>query len=116
MALELTEAEAQALARLPGVAGVTPSRDLRPLTDAGPAWIGAPGIWDGTATGGPPGTKGEGILVGVIDTGINLDHPSFADIGGDGYDHTNPRGAGDYVGWCDPANPDYDPAFPATTS
>ena len=113
LALELTEAEAQALARLPGVAGVTPSRDLRLLTDAGPTWIGAPGIWAGTATGGLPGTKGEGILVGMIDTGINFDHPSFADIGGgDGYDHTNPRGAGDYVGWCDPANPDYDPALP----
>lgn len=111
-ALELTEAEAQALARLPGVAGVTPSRELRPLTDAGPSWIGAPGIWDGTATGGLPGTKGEGILVGMIDTGINLDHPSFADVGGDGYDHTNPHGAGNYVGWCDPANPDYDPALP----
>jgi subtilisin family serine protease len=111
-ALELTAAEAQALARLPGVAGVTPSRELRPLTDAGPSWIGAPGIWDGTATGGLPGTKGEGILVGMIDTGINLDHPSFADLGGDGYDHTNPRGTGNYVGWCDPANPDYDPALP----
>ncbi len=112
LALELTEAEVRTLARLPGVAGVTPSRELRPLTDAGPSWIGAPGIWDGTATGGLPGTKGEGILVGMIDTGINLDHPSFADVGGDGYDHTNPRGAGNYVGWCDPANPAYDPALP----
>ena len=52
------------------------------------------------------GTMGEGIVVGIIDTGINIDHPSFADIGGDGYNHTNPRGQ--FYGWCDPAHPDYD--------
>jgi subtilisin family serine protease len=111
MALELTPAEAAALERLPGVRRVEPNRKLRILSDAGPAWIGAPGVWNGTATGGLPGTQGEGIVIGVIDTGINMDHPSFADIGGDGYDHTNPRGAGNFVGWCDPANPDFDPAL-----
>ena len=31
-------------------------------------------------------------MAGIIDTGINTDHPSFADIGGDGYNHTNPHG------------------------
>ncbi len=68
-------------------------------TDAGPVWIGAQGIWDGTATGDE--SKGEGLIIGMIDTGINGDHPSFADIGGDGYNHTNPFGAGNYLGWCD---------------
>jgi uncharacterized repeat protein (TIGR01451 family) len=100
------------MARLPGVATVTPESVRRITTDAGPAWIGAPGIWDGTATGGLPGTYGEGIIVGIVDTGINPDHPSFADIGGDGYDHTNPRGAGVYVGACDPGDPGYVPSFP----
>ncbi len=112
MALELTDDEAKAIAQLPGVRRVTPNRALRPQTDAGPGWIGAPGIWDGTATGGLPGTQGEGIVVGMIDTGINMDHPSFADLGGDGYDHVNPRGAGNYAGWCNPASPDFDPALP----
>ena len=52
------------------------------------------------------GTMGEGIIIGVIDTGINSSHPSFAAVGGDGYAHTNPNGAGNYVGYC-VANPSF---------
>jgi len=98
--------------QLPGVVSVQPNFKRYLHTDAGPAWIGAPGIWDGTQTGGLPGTMGEGIIVGVIDTGINPSNPSFADIGGDGYDHTNPLGNGNYVGVCNPAEASYDPTFP----
>ncbi len=79
-------------------------------TDTGPAWIGAPGIWDGSTTGSLPGTQGEGVIVGVLDTGINADHPSFADPGPvDAYDYTNPLGG--FVGVCDPTDPSYDPSF-----
>ncbi|HET9229085.1 MAG TPA: S8 family serine peptidase, partial [Thermoanaerobaculia bacterium] len=111
MALELTAEEAGRIATLPGVRRVHAEVKYRLQSDAGPAWIGAPGIWDGTQTGGFPGTKGEGVVIGIIDSGINMDHPSFADVGGDGYNHTNPRGAGNYVGWCNPSNPDYDPSY-----
>jgi subtilisin family serine protease len=52
------------------------------------------------------GTMGEGIIIGVIDTGINSSHPSFAEVGGDGYVHTNPNGSGNYVGYC-VANPSF---------
>jgi subtilisin family serine protease len=52
-----------------------------PTTDATPAFIGATALWDGSATGGLPGTKGEGMIVGVIDTGIWPEHPSFTDDG-----------------------------------
>jgi subtilisin family serine protease len=48
----------------------------------------------------PNGTMGEGIIIGVIDTGINSSHPSFAAVGDDGYEHTNPYGSGNYVGYC----------------
>lgn len=58
-------------------------------TDRGPELIGSASIWDGAATG--VSSKGEGIIIGMIDTGINTDNPSFADIGGDGYNHTNPK-------------------------
>ena len=70
-------------------------------TDVGPQFIGAPAIWNGTATNGQPGTFGEGMVVGVIDSGVNWNSPSFADVGGDGFDHTNPLGAGNYLGVCE---------------
>lgn len=104
MALRLTSQEAATVATLPGVAHVEQESYLRPLTDKGPAWIGAMGIWDGSQTRGLPGTQGEGIVVGIIDTGVNPDHPSFADPGPvDGFDHTNPRIA--HFGVCAPQNP-----------
>jgi subtilisin family serine protease len=100
VALALTPAEAETVAALPDVALVVVDGIGQPQTDAGPGWIGAGSLWDGSQTGGLPGTMGEGILVGVIDTGINFSHPSFAATGGDGYTHTNPFGAGVYLGWC----------------
>ncbi len=106
IAVELTGAEVEEVAKLPEVVFIQRNGVEYPQTDAGPEWIGAPAIWEGTATGGVPGTRGEGVIVGVLDTGINHDHPSFADIGGDGYDHTNPFGSGTYVGYCE-ANPTY---------
>ena len=103
MAVQLTSSEATRVASLPGIERVQPDELRRLLTDSGPAWIGAGGIHDGSATGGLPGTKGEWMVVGIIDTGINHDHPSFADVGGDGYNHTNPRTT--HFGVCAPLNP-----------
>jgi len=111
MALELSKEEAGLISRLPGVRRVQGDARYRLQADAGPGWIGAPGIWNGTQTGGLPGTKGDGVVIGIVDSGINMDHRSFSDVGADGHDHVNPRGAGNYVGWCDPANPKYDPAL-----
>jgi len=77
----------------------------------GAAWIGAPGVWDGSSTGTLPATMGEGIVVGIIDTGISPHSPSFAAIGDDGYEHHTPRGK--YYGVCDPDNTElYNPNFP----
>ena len=106
MALHLSRADALILAAMPDVLAVEPDSVQTYNTDVGPAWIGAPAIWDGSATG--VDTKGEGIIIGIMDTGINLDHPSFAQVGGDGYVHINPTGAGNYMGWCNPGNPNYD--------
>jgi hypothetical protein len=76
----------------------------------GAAWISAPGVWDGSSTGTLPATMGEGIVVGIIDTGINPHSPSFAAVGDDGYQHQNPRGK--YYGVCDPDNTQlYNPNF-----
>lgn len=86
VALALSPTEAERLATLRGVKKVSSVTVHRPHTDAGPAWIGAPGAW------GASGSMGEGVVVGIVDSGVNWDHPAFADIGGDGFDHNNPRG------------------------
>ena len=67
-------------------------------SDSGPSHVQAPQIWDNANSA--QASKGEGVIVGIIDTGINAYHPSFADVGADGYDHTNPNGSGVYLGDC----------------
>lgn len=109
MAVWLTPEEAEKIRHLPDVEFVQRDVERELHTDAGPTWIGAPEVWNGSAF---PANQGEGIVVGIIDTGINPSNPSFADIGGDGYDHVNPRGAGNYVGVCDPVDVSYDATFP----
>jgi subtilisin family serine protease len=215
--VSMTPADATLVAQMPGVLDVQRAVTQYPQTDAGPAWIKANSVWDGTATGlfvatilganestptpstasgsgvfklsgttlsynisltgilptgaklhrGTPGVdgaivaslsagatagtyvgsttlsapditllqgnglyvnflsvaypggeirgqinghKGEGMLVGVIDTGINFGHPSFAARGADGYAHINPFGKGKYKGVCNPSDPGYQPA------
>lgn len=90
-AVELTAEEAATLATVPGVLAVKPERVGRLLTDAGPAFIGADQLWNGNVPG-LGADKGEGAVVGVIDSGLNFAHPSFAATGADGYAPTNPRG------------------------
>jgi len=91
VALTLTDAEAAVLATLPGVVAIHRERRQRLLTDAGPQWIGADQLWSGQVSG-IAATKGEGVVIGIIDTGINPTHPSFAPQGADGYAISNPRG------------------------
>jgi subtilisin family serine protease len=111
VAAAISAQEAEIVAGLPGVLRVTANTMEHVDTDAGPEWIGAKGVWDGTGVPGGVGTMGEGVIVGVLDTGINMDHPSFAAIGPDGYEHVNPFGAGRYKGWCDPENPNYNASY-----
>ncbi len=86
VSLSLTAEQAAALSTLDGVKAVYPVTVHRPHTDAGPQWIGAPAAW---ATSG---SMGEGVVVGVLDSGVNWDHRAFAEVGGDGFEHSNPRG------------------------
>ncbi len=96
VAVQLSEKEAEIANNMPGVTAVTRDQWYFPTTDATPAFIGATALWDGTATGGIPGTKGDGVIVGVIDTGIWPEHPSFADNG------TYPAPPAYWGGFCQP--------------
>ena len=91
-ATELSEADVRALRDVPGVKTVIRDEVQKLQTDSGPNWLGADKIYDGSA--GPyPATGGEGIVVGLIDSGINWDHSSFIDAGegaAPGYDFVNP--------------------------
>src|SRR4029078_5557573 len=91
LALELSADEAQRIAALPGVTMVRRERILHVHTDAGPQWIGANQLWNGQVAG-VPATKGEGAVIGMIDTGITPTHPSFAATGDYGYTASNPLG------------------------
>jgi subtilisin family serine protease len=104
LAVAVDAAEAARLAELPGVAGVEPDRSLTLDTDVSHELIGSAPVWEGE-TGSGLGTRGEGVIVGMLDTGINPHHPSFAAVAGDGYRHTNPYGPGNYTGVCDPDHP-----------
>ena len=98
--VKMTESEAMRVAELGTVASVMRSKLYDLLSDEGPKHIGADQVWDGTSVPSGIKGKGEGQIVGIIDTGINSDHPSFAAVGGDGYSHVNPFGEGNYVGDC----------------
>lgn len=108
VAMVLSDAEAQIVAEAPGVKNIEKERFEVMSTDEGPLHINAPAIWDGPPFN-LPHSKGEGAVIAILDSGINSDHPSFADIGGDGYDHTNPMGSGNYVpgSYCDTTDPSF---------
>ncbi len=110
MAMELTRDEAKMVGALPQVVKITKERFEYPTTDAGPQWIGADAIWGNPDYPSYKGqSRGEGMVVAVLDSGVNSSHPSFADIGGDGYDHDNPLGAGNYIpgSYCDTVDPSF---------
>jgi subtilisin family serine protease len=81
MALLLTKEEAAQVANIDGVINVQKDYLRRPLATAGdalpqdtiPAFLQAPTVWNRT--------KGDGVIIGVIDSGIWPEHPSFADDG-----------------------------------
>jgi subtilisin family serine protease len=103
------ESQVGTLSRLPGVVAVYPDEVLQIDTDSSPEFIGADTLWNQV---GGQASAGEGIVVGVLDTGIWPEHPSFADPDIAGNPYPAPPG-GPYdcnfgnTAW----NPDDDP-FP----
>jgi hypothetical protein len=79
MTVELTAAEAKRIAGVSGVRTVRPEFERYLMLDRGPAWINADDVWSGAATGAA--NRGEGVIVGVIDSGINRTHSAFSGAG-----------------------------------
>ena len=107
MVVDLSEREARSLRNMSDVRLVEAYKEFALDTDTGPALIGAPPVWDGSIPGAPGPYRGEGVVVGIIDSGINFGSPSFAAVGPvDGYVHSNPLGSGNYLGTCAPGGVD----------
>ena len=68
--------QVKTLATLPEVEAIYPDELLQVDTDNSPQFIGAPTVWN--QLGGQE-SAGEGVIVGVLDTGIWPEHPSFSD-------------------------------------
>jgi subtilisin family serine protease len=66
------------LSLLPGVQAVYEDVAVPLSTDRSPAFIGAPTLWGQV---GGQGRAGDGVIVGMIDTGAWPEHPSLADDG-----------------------------------
>ena len=77
-AVSLTPTEAQKLSLAKGVAQVQEDVLKQKQTDVSPTFLGLNGKKEAWATG----YTGKGVVVGVIDSGIWPEHPSFADHGG----------------------------------
>ncbi|KAI3916796.1 hypothetical protein MKW98_026267 [Papaver atlanticum] len=81
-AIHTTSSQAKILESARGVKLVEKDRGAKLMTTYSPQYLGLPaGVW---SQEGGYRNAGEGIVIGVIDTGINPMHPSFA------YDPTNP--------------------------
>ncbi len=74
-AAELSEAQAQKLAQMPGVLAVTKDEIRKLDTASTPAFLGLTGNSGFWATK----AKGENVVIGIVDSGIWPEHPSFSD-------------------------------------
>lgn len=104
--LGLTDDEAALIGQRQDVVLVESYREYETTTYRGPQFIGSDTIWDGTANPALGETRGEGMVLGSIDSGINYLSTSFRAVDQDGYAHVNPLGAGNYLGTCAPGGID----------
>ncbi|CAI5531401.1 unnamed protein product [Closterium sp. Naga37s-1] len=82
-AVSLTNAEAKRLKHHPAVARIEEDKLFRALTVDSPTFLKLPtSLW---ASNGGQSRAGEDVIIGVVDTGIWPEHPSFANTPADPY-------------------------------
>ena len=74
--LTLPDDDVARLGRLDGVRDVLPAGSYAPQAESTPQQIGAPALWGPTLD-----TAGQGVKIGIIDSGIDPDHPYFDPAG-----------------------------------
>ncbi len=74
--VSLPASEVSRLRTLPGVRDVLPAGSYEPQLTSTPQQIGAPALWGQTLD-----TAGQGVKVGIIDSGIDPSHPFFDPAG-----------------------------------
>lgn len=85
IALSVDPASLERIAAIPGVTAIHPLVPKELDNGAGVPLIGAPGVWAGAGLG----ATGEGIDIGIIDTGIDYIHTGFGGPGTDAYAANN---------------------------
>jgi subtilisin family serine protease len=89
LAVTLPATDVIKLAKDPEVAAILPDTLNHPMADdRSPGFIGAPSAW--TSAGGQE-KAGEGVIVGMLDTGIWPEHPSLSDPDPSGKPYTAAR-------------------------
>lgn len=87
VSLVLPASQLPNLANLPDVIAVYPDELRQMETDRSPEFIGAPTIWN--QLGGQE-SAGEGVVVGILDSGVWPEHPSFSDPDPSGKPYAEP--------------------------
>ncbi|MCP4417789.1 MAG: S8 family serine peptidase [Chloroflexi bacterium] len=82
-------ANLDAISSISGITGIYLDEEVELTTDAGPQWIGAPAVW--AALGGQE-NAGEGVIVGILDSGVWPENPSFSDPDPNGNPYAAPPG------------------------
>jgi subtilisin family serine protease len=78
VSMQLPANQIDELLSVEGVVAVQKNELMQPTTDRTPEFLGATEAWQ--ALGGPI-KAGEGVIVGVLDTGVWPEHPSYRDRG-----------------------------------
>jgi subtilisin family serine protease len=95
LVLHLSAAEAVKLEASGLVMSLRADSLMKLNTEAGPRWLGTSTVWGNFLDF--ENSYGEGVVIGIIDSGINWEHPAFADPSvvypSGSYHYTNPYGS-----------------------